>query len=412
MERPMLSRRDFLQRSSLVSLSPIVPLALSRVAAAAPAQPDANVLVVIQLDGGNDGINTVVPFGDDAYGRNRVSLRLDAAALHKLNDHVGIHPQMRAAKELYDDGRLTIVQGVGYPNPDRSHFRSMRIWQTARFDDAELDGYGWLGRALDERQLKQHASEQPSAIFAGSEAVPIALWGRRAEAMSLTSLDELKLPFATGPLTASANSTAPAKAAPDGLSLFVTRQVLSAYTSAEQFARQASAHGGMPSSEYPASQLGANLKLIAQLMKRDAPARVYYTVQGGYDTHAAQLYTHAQLLREFSDGLKAFLDDLKHDGLQDRVLVLAFSEFGRRVKENDSHGTDHGAAGPVFVAGGRSVGGLVGATPDLTDLDDGDLKMGIDMREVYATLLDDWLGVNATSVLGESFPQLRILRAS
>jgi uncharacterized protein (DUF1501 family) len=168
----------------------------------------------------------------------------------------------------------------------------------------------------------------------------------------------------------------------------------------------------MPSSEYPASQLGANLKLIAQLMKRDAPARVYYTVQGGYDTHAAQLYTHAQLLREFSDGLKAFLDDLKHDGLQDRVLVLAFSEFGRRVKENDSHGTDHGAAGPVFVAGGRSVGGLVGATPDLTDLDDGDLKMGIDMREVYATLLDDWLGVNATSVLGESFPQLRILRAS
>jgi uncharacterized protein (DUF1501 family) len=405
----MLSRRAFLRRTSLVSLYPLVPTALGRVAQAAAPIADSKILVVIQLDGGNDGINTVVPYGDDAYGRNRDALRLDTDKLHKLNDHIGLHPQMRAAKELYDDGRLTIVQGVGYPNPNRSHFQSMRIWQTARIDEAEHNSYGWLGRALDLRRNEQPSGE-PAAIYAGSDEVPIALWGRRAEAISLSSLDDLKLPFDAAQITTATDDAAFASSG-DALNVFVTRQVLSAYAAADQAQTLFKSSASTSSIKYPSTQLGTNLQLISQIIQSGADARVYHTLQGGYDTHAAQLYTHARLLSEFSDGLKAFLDDLKDKGLDDRVAVLAFSEFGRRLKENSSQGTDHGAAGPVFVAGRKTVGGLVGSTPNLADLDDGDLKMGIDLREIYTAILEDWLGVGARSVLGGTFGKAMLLQS-
>jgi uncharacterized protein (DUF1501 family) len=408
----MLSRREFLHRTSLVSLYPVVPLALTRLAQATTAQPDAKILVVIQLDGGNDGINTVVPFGDDGYGRNREALRLDAARLHKLNDLVGLHPQMRAAKELFDDGRFTIVQGVGYPNPNRSHFESMRIWQTARFDKEEHQGYGWLGRALDQHTSNDNANigTQPGAIFAGPEEVPVALWGRRSEAISLNGLGDMTLPFSASQLSSNGQSAAANASENQGLELFVTRQLVSSYSAAEQFQKDISSSRRSSSVSYPTTKLADNLQLISQLIQSGSQARVFYTVQSGYDTHAAQLYTHAQLLNEFSTALKAFLDDLKEAGLENRVVTLAFSEFGRRVKENDSHGTDHGAAGPVFVAGGKSVGGLVGQTPSLSDLDDGDLKMNVDMREIYAAVLEDWLGVNATRILGGNFAKAKLFQ--
>jgi uncharacterized protein (DUF1501 family) len=385
-------------------------MGLSRVAQAAGAKADSNILVVIQMDGGNDGINTVVPYGDDVYGRSRNSLRLEAAKLHKLNDHVGLHPQMRAARELFDDGRLTIAQGVGYPNPDRSHFRSMRIWQTARFDELDHNGYGWLGGALD-LSVKERHSGQPAAIYAGSEEVPVALWGRRSEAMSLSSLNDLALPFEAAQLSSPAAEGALTGNSADGLDLFVTRQVLSAYAAVDRYQQQAKQRAGDLSSRYPANGLGAKLQLISQLIQSGSAARVYYTVQSGYDTHAAQLYTHSRLLNEFSEGLKAFLDDLKAVGLDDRVVVLAFSEFGRRVQENASQGTDHGTAGPVFLAGPKLAGGLVGKTPDLTDLDDGDVKMSIDLREVYAAVLEDWLDVSAERVLAGSFRKLTIFKS-
>jgi uncharacterized protein (DUF1501 family) len=408
----MITRREFLHQTSLVSLSPVVPLAFSRLATATPTEPDSKILVVIQLDGGNDGINTVVPFGDDEYGRNRDSLRLDAAQLHKLNDHVGLHPQMRAAKELFDDGRLTVVQGVGYPNPNRSHFESMRIWQTARFDEADHNSYGWLGRALDLPEIHGAAGvTQPTAIYIGRDDVPAALWGRRSEAMSLTSLSDMKLPFSAGQLAPPAATSTTARSATGDLDLFVTRQVLSAYSTAEQFQHQLSSAASKSAIQYPASQLSTNLQLISQLIKSGSNARVYYAVQGGYDTHAAQLYTHSQLLREFSSSLKAFLDDVQNARLEERVVVLAFSEFGRRVKENVSQGTDHGAAGPVFLAGRKTAGGLVSTTPDLSDLDAGDIKMTTDLREIYAAILEDWLGVDAASVLDGAFAKARIFRA-
>jgi uncharacterized protein (DUF1501 family) len=405
----MLSRRQFITHSgSLVSTAAFVPTMLCRAAQAAAASRDSPVLVVIQLDGGNDGLNTVVPFADDAYARARPKLHIPAKEVHKLSDTVGLHPRMRAAKELIDDGRLAIVQGVGYPNPDRSHFRSMRIWQTASFDDATHNSYGWLGRAFDHKTEQANAGDA-SSIYVGEDQVPVALWGRRSAAIALSRADDLALNMKTAKAQSSSDAD---NAAPPEQSLeqFVTKQVISAYAAADLIDRQGllSASGG-PS--YPDTALAARLRLVSQLLKGGSRARVFYTVQSGYDTHAAQSYTHGQLLADFSQAIKAFLDDLGTSELGERVLVLAFSEFGRRVAENGSLGTDHGAAGPVFLAGKPVRPGLLGQAPRLTDLDaSDDLKSSIDFRQVYATLLASWLAVPSADTLGGKFDELQLLK--
>jgi uncharacterized protein (DUF1501 family) len=402
----MLSRRRFLQTSSLVSLSPLLPCILGNTARAAAAAPDSRALVVIQLDGGNDGLNTVVPFADDGYAKARDKLRLETGELHKLDDRVALHRSMKAAKGLFDDGRLCVVQGVGYPNPDRSHFRSMRIWQTATFDDGQHNSYGWLGRTLDQPAPMNHGGPA-KAIYVGDQETPVALWSRRSEATALASAEDLELTLK--PSTAA--SPPDSKGHGPALGQFVSKQVLSAYAAADEFARNRAGKQTASVSTYPDTTLGSNLRLISELLQSGAQSRVYYAIQGGYDTHSAQLYPHSRLLREFSDALAAFLNDLKAAKLDDRVVVLAFSEFGRRVKENDSQGTDHGTAGPVFLAGSPVRGGLVGNAPDLANLDGGDLNMQIDFRQVYATILDDWLEVDSKNVLGASFEKLRVLSA-
>ncbi len=413
----MLSRRKFiLHSSSLVSLSPLVPTMLWRAAQAATPQADAKALVVIQLDGGNDGLNTVVPYGDDAYAIARVKLRLETRELHKLDDHVGLHPRMKSAKALFDDGRLAIVQGVGYPNPDKSHFRSMRIWQTASMDDAAHNSYGWLGQALD--RSPGDSSGEAAAIYIGEEQTPVALWSRRSAATALSRLDDLtltrpRLSEIRGPSLrhgeSSIGETRLREA--DAVQQFVTRQVLSAYAAAEQFRNQELATKESRPSKYPDNALAGRLELISRLLKSGSRARVFYTAQSGYDTHASQLQTQANLLGELSSALKAFLDDLKEAKLDERVLVLAFSEFGRRVEENDSQGTDHGTAGPVLLAGPAVKPGLHGKTPTLSDLSGGDLKSSIDFREVYATVLDKWLDLRPPDSL-TGFKDLSLLRSA
>lgn len=405
----MLSRRDFMLRtSSLVSLSPLAPMMLSRTARAAGAEPDAKTLVVIQLDGGNDGLNTVVPYADQEYPRLRPKLHVAADRVLKLDDHVGLHPQMSAAKKLFDDGRLAIVQGVGYPNPDRSHFNSMRIWQTASFDPAAFNDYGWLGRALDRRLLNSPPAisgapaAEPSIVYIGEEQLPVALWARRAEAMSLTRLDDLALQSAPGRISP------PAAVATD-VQQFVSRQMLSAYGAADELTRRTGSGEKTSDATYPDSDIAGRLRLISQLIQSGSQARVYYATLSGFDTHAAQEFTHANLLDRFSQALAAFLDDLRGAGLAERVVVLAFSEFGRRAAENDSLGTDHGAAAPVFVAGQPVRGGLIGGPPNLQDLVGGDVMMGVDFRQVYATLMQNWLGVPAQEILGQSFEMLPLI---
>jgi uncharacterized protein (DUF1501 family) len=399
----MTTRRHFLKTSSIVSLAPWFPGLLGNTARAAGAEQEARALVVIQLDGGNDGLNTIVPYADDAYSKARNKLRLNAKDLHKLDDHLALHSSMRACKELYDEGRLAIIQGVGYPNPNRSHFESMRIWHTGKVAKAERESYGWLGRALDQAGAAD-ASRGEGATYVGEQTTPVALWGRRSSATALSRIDDLLLDGkCEPPKGASSVATVGDEASIDQ---FVTRELTTAITGAAAFRELAAAMERRSGAAYPESELSNRLRIVSQLLQSGSPARVYYTIQGGYDTHASQLYTHASLLREFSQALKAFLDDLKAAGLEKRVVVLAFSEFGRRVQENDSAGTDHGAAGIVFLGGAPINPGLYGERPDLSKLANGDLAVTTDFRRIYASILDVWLDVPHATILRGKFSRM------
>jgi uncharacterized protein (DUF1501 family) len=399
-EIQMLNRRELLKRSALLSLSPVLPAFLSRTALAAGAEQDRRILLVIQLDGGNDGLNTVVPRRDEHYKKLRPKLHIEASHSIKLNDEIGLHPSMKAAGKLFDAGRFTVVQGVGYPNPNRSHFVSMNIWQSARLDEAEHGQYGWLGRAMD---IDAAPETSPQDIFVGSGSAPVALWGRRSTTASVASLDDLTLTTPTTLLQSAA-------ARPSGeLARWAADASQNAFSTVQRLSALASHETTAQSSKYPDSQLAQQLQVVANLIRSGSSARVFYTVQGGYDTHAAQLDQHSGLLRNLSDGLKAFVDDLTADGLAERVLVLAFSEFGRRSAENDSEGTDHGAAAPVFLAGPKLAAGIVGPAPNLGDLQDGDVRVAIDFRQVYATILSQWLDVSPGEILKGDFAPLRLL---
>ena len=399
----MLTRRDMLKRSALVSCAPLVPTFLTRAASAAHVEADRRILVVIQLDGGNDGLNTVVPYRDVNYARLRPKLQIKPDRIIKVNDEIGLHPAMKAAGELLDSGRLAIVQGVGYPNPNRSHFRSMSIWQTARLDEADHGQYGWLGRTLDSRGAGQTG---PQGVFVGSGSTPLTLWSRRSTVAALQSGDDLALQ-ASGELLQSALKSADSATE---LERFVAQSSENAFATAQRLSTLVDLPRGVVGNGNSQSRLAEQLQLISALIKSDCHARVFYTVQSGYDTHAAQLPEHFDLLRGLSTALKTFLDDLAASGLADRVLVLAFSEFGRRAAENDSEGTDHGAAAPVFLAGPTLAKSIIGPQPNLTDLQDGDVKMAIDFRQVYATILDQWLDVRAHDVLAGEFEPLPLFK--
>jgi len=402
-----LSRRRFLQSSALLALSPLVPAFLPRLASAAQeGAADGRILVVVQLDGGNDGLNTVVPYADDAYARHRPTLRLRPQELIKLDDRVGLPRSMQAAARLVEDGRLAIVQGVGYPNPNRSHFHSMAIWHTAdpKLQEADRSTLGWLGRAFDRLD---RPSDGTDAVYVGTDDLPRALVGRRAAALSMSAADDLALRL--GAEDRAARADAAAGAAGNDLLAFVRRRMLEAYGTADQLTD--SARGTAADVVYPQTPLANRLRLIARIIRSGAGARVYYASHGSFDTHSDQLARHSALLYEFSGAVKAFLDDLKAARLSDRVLLLAFSEFGRRVAENGS-GTDHGTAGPVFLAGDAVRAGPASLPPDLANLDNGDLKPTSDFRQVYASVLEDWLQLPSEPVLGGTFKPVPVLRGA
>jgi uncharacterized protein (DUF1501 family) len=414
----MFSRRDFLRAglhsSTLATLAPTIPAFLAATARAAPAKREGRILVVIQLSGGNDGINTVVPIADEGYTKYRKILRLPKDGLLKINNEFGLHPSMPDAAKLLESGRLAIIHGVGYPNPSRSHFKSMAIWHSAnaklpRGDVPDADSkavLGWIGQALDGD--RKSADGSPGALYVGSGAIPAALRGRRsvASAMSrpedsiLTLNDQEKRAGSVREETPFSHGSGSDGTGHD-LAAFVRRSTLDAYTTSERMADVIRAHDG--DSRYPATGLSGRLKTIARLIKGGVGARVFYTSQNSYDTHYVQLSIHADLLGEFSGALRAFMDDLAAAKLADRVLVLCFSEFGRRVQENGSQGTDHGTAGPVFLAGPKVKAELLGEAPKLLDLQDGDLKMTVDFRRIYASVLRDWLDLPSQTVLDGDF---------
>lgn len=383
-------RRRFLQTSSLLALGAVAPRALAL--PSPTARDDARkILVVVQLSGGNDGINTVVPYRDPGYAKNRDSLRLAEDQLLKLDDHVGLHPSLKPLMKLIEHKRLSVVQGVGYDEPDRSHFRSMAIWHHARRNPDDHTGVGWIGRALD-KQTNGLKSRDPAALFVGGGAAPTAIRGHRAAAAAIERVDDFLLAPGIDPRKLLAKSTSG-----DDVESFVARSLRDACKTSDRIATLAASRSD--AADYPGFTLARRLRLIASLLKVGHGSRVYYVSQGGYDTHSSQLNTHASLLTQLARSIEAFLKDLESAKLDDRVTLLLFSEFGRTLQENASAGTDHGTAGPVFIAGKNLAKPVLGTAPDLEDLVDGEPKAGIDFRTVYATLLDEVLGVPAPTVV-------------
>jgi uncharacterized protein (DUF1501 family) len=412
----MSSRRTFLKStlaaSTLVSMGArTIPGFLGQSALAAAEKPGDRVLVVVQLLGGNDGLNTVVPHGLDGYVRNRRALRLPAGQIHKITGEIGLHPSMGQMAKLVEGGKLAVVQGVGYPNPDRSHFRSMEIWETARVETGALET-GWLGRAVDASPAK--VGEDARALHVGSRSLPLALKAKRTEVPSVASLEQYRLQLTGDASARQAERDALDQVArldrgsDDPLLGFLRRSTLTAYDSSKRLEQLVPSKG---ESKYPAYGLAKRLEMVAQIIKAGFGTRIYYTSLDGFDTHANQLGTHAALLNELSDSIAAFHADLAAAGHADRVALLSFSEFGRRVRENASLGTDHGAAAPVLLVGPVAKAGLVGDHPSLEMLDDGDLKHHTDFRRVYAELLEGWLGCPSEPVLGTGFKPLGLLRS-
>lgn len=376
----MPSRRQFLIRGAglgALAVGGPAPTFWNRAASAAEPKAGLPILVVVQLDGGNDGLNTVVPYADDRYARARPTLRIDPKGVLKLDDRVGLHPAMVDFKALFAAGDLTVIQGVGYPNPNRSHFRSMEIWQSGTL--GPVPTAGWLGRVAD-------ADPKLLACHVGPDAVPLAVRARKEVVPSIASLADYRL---------DPGASLSGGAGRDGLVAEVQRRI---DATRETVARIEAARGrSIPA----ADTLRGRLDTIRAMIEEDARHRVYYTTRTGFDTHAGQDFAHQGLLRDVSSSVTGFLAELKAKGLGDRVVVLIFSEFGRRVAENDQRGTDHGTAGPVFLAGLPARGGLVGPAPDLANLDDGDLRHAVDFRDVYATILKRWLGVDPSPILGD-----------
>jgi uncharacterized protein (DUF1501 family) len=421
-----LSRRDFLKHSlgssAIVAAGAGVPTFLVRTGLAAQSQPrrDDTVLVVVQLAGGNDGLNTVIPYRDDLYAKNRPTLRLSGNKLHKIDADLAFHPQMPAFHKLYQEGLLAVVQGVGYPNPNQDHFHAMRVWQTGNIKQDESQT-GWLGRTVD--QMYQPASARVPAVYVGQIPRPFTVNAEKAIVPWVKSLDQYGL---KGTQTSEVSKTSEVSGAAsdagaptesrtndrNSLIQFVQRSTLVAKATSKQVQAAAQSSGG----EYPRFQFAETLRMIAQLIRADLGIRIFYAElggnePGGFDTHAGQALNHGALLEQLSESTAAFVKDLNRDKLLDRVLLTTFSEFGRTVAENGRRGTDHGSAQPLFVAGGKVKGGLIGKHPPLDALEGNGQRAHTDFRRVYATLLDRWLKIDSRPILGEKLRSIDFLRA-
>ncbi|MHC4877215.1 MAG: DUF1501 domain-containing protein [Planctomycetota bacterium] len=406
----MTTRRDFLKTSigstAVVSLAATPPRFLLEACAAEAGSSNESILVVIQLSGGNDGLNTIAPFSNELYREARPTLAVAAQDALKIDQSFGFHPAAQGLANLLEDQKLAIAQGVGYANPNRSHFESMDIWHTCRRKTAVRKD-GWLGRFLD--ASSNAASLDLPAIHLGREKQPLALTSQNIRVPSITSLDRFHLKGSSDELRKTVSQISQSSAIDDPLLGFVQSSTGSALAAS----RQIEAAGGTYKSAitYPESGLAQKLKTVAQLIDSGLKTRVYYVTLDGFDTHSRQAAAHAALLREFSSALDAFVQDLDQHGHGSRVLTLAFSEFGRRLQENASEGTDHGAAAPVFLAGNQVQPGLVGRHPSLSDLNDGDVRFHTDFRQIYATVLDNWLDVDSKSILGGEFTPVAALRS-
>ena len=415
------TRRVFIQKGlTMLAVGATVPTFLDQTVMALanpldmpltqqPSGKDGKILVIVQLSGGNDGLNMVVPYADDAYHRARPQIAHPASGVLKVDSYIGLHPNLAPLKELYDSGMMSIVQGVGYPNPNRSHFRSMDIWHSAD-PSKEIVTNGWLGRFFD----NTCAGTDPHVGVSIGEQMPLAMKGDRITPLSfdrpetyryngrnkegylaLNKIDPaVAQQHASTEVRAAVGTKAQAPAAktivtPSSQLDFLHRTAMDAQLSSDDILRMTARH--QPPAAYPGGSFGNGLRTIAAMIAGGLPTRVYYVSLGGFDTHANEKGRHDQLMQQLAQGINAFWKDLKKQENADRVMMMTFSEFGRRVEQNASGGTDHGADAPMFVFGSKIKSGVVGKHPSLPDLDSGDLKFGTDFRSVYATILQNWL---------------------
>lgn len=422
-----MKRREFLHNGlGLVALGLSMPTLLldaSTAMAADAASPNgrrrSKILVVIEMAGGNDGLNTVAPLGDPLYALNRKNIGLKKDASIAIDKGLSLNPGLKSLGKLYERGQVAVVTGVGYPNPNRSHFASMDIWQSANPALDAGDRTGWLARYFDEDGHFSGADASLGGLVMGGN-LPLALYspssaasvigngynygfnGRGSDQQAQTSALQA---LYTDPKMAGATVAGSA-------SDFIRNVGTDVYSSTDAIKTALRAyddHAGQKAA-YPQNNGVANdLQTVAKLITGGLPTRVYYVSQGGFDTHSDQFGRHQYLLSQLSDALEAFQEDLRLQGCADDVVTMTFSEFGRRVKENGSNGTDHGSASVLFVVGSKVKGGVVGNYPSLEDLDDGDLKMTTDFRSVYSSVLDNWLGAPSNKVLNGDFAPLRLV---
>jgi|SRR6476661_15741 len=399
-----MQRRDFLRTSALASTMLLVPKFLHALdhgpGLARLRDARGRRLIVVQLSGGNDGLNTIIPYQNDLYYQARPTLGIrQSEGILALDKGLGFNPAMRGLKELYDQGQVAILNSVGYPNPDRSHFRSMDIWQTGSAADQNLST-GWLGRYLDQDctdcRLPYNALEL-------DDTLSLALKGQQRKGLALKNPAKLQQLTSSRYLAALSHLDHGHEHHSEADYLY---QTLAETTSSARYLYD-KAKIYQSATAYPGSEFGKSLKTTAELINSGVESRVYYVSLAGFDTHVRQQEQQRRLLGELSDGLAALAADLRQSGEWANTLVLVFSEFGRRVGQNASNGTDHGTANNVLLlGGGLQQRGILNAAPDLADLDQGDLRYQIDFRGIYATILKDWLGSDDTRILGSGFERL------
>ena len=392
-------RKEFIQLGSLATASVFMPQFLKAFESGKLVPPGNKVTVIIQLSGGNDGLNTVIPYRNDLYFKNRPKLGIQKNAALSLTDEAGLHPSLTAFKEFYDDGSLGIFNSVGYPNPDKSHFRSMDIWHTGS-DSKDYWNTGWVGRYLD-AQCK--GCDKPTQALEIDDVLSLALKGDQIKGLALEDPRRL---YNTSQEKYFKEILAQHKNdAHEQPVDYLYKTMAETISSADYIFKQSKQR---PSSEtYPNSDLGKGLKTIASLIFSEINTKVYYISLGSFDTHINQEAQQKRLFTDLNDSVKAFVKDLKSNNRFDDVLLFTFSEFGRRVAQNASGGTDHGKANSMFfIGGGLKQKGIYNPLPDLTNLDDGDVKFQLDFKQVYATVLNKWLGADADLILKQPIKPL------
>ncbi len=396
----LLKRKEFLQIGSLATASLMMPKFLKAFDGKKPVPPGNKVLVVLQFSGGNDGLNTIIPIRNDIYYQSRPKLGIEKEKALSLTDEAGINPALSSFKDLYDDGSLGIMNCVGYPNPDRSHFRSMDIWQSGSDSDKYLYT-GWLGRYLD---AQCSGCSKPTQALEVDDVLSLALKGENNKGLAVKDPKRL---YNTSHEKYFKDINAAHDHGEETVD-YLYKTLSETLSSADYIFQQSKLH---PSSQiYPATETGKNLKTIASLILSDINTKVYYLSLGSFDTHVNQEAQQKRLFTELNDAMAAFVKDMKDNNRFQDVIVMTFSEFGRRVAQNASSGTDHGTANNMFfIGGGLKQKGLINAMPDLKDLNEGDLKHTVDFKNVYATVLNKWLGADDASILGKKYEYLNFI---